>query len=201
MRPFFKRTFDFIFSSVVLILFSPLFLIIALIIFLDSGNPIFFKQIRPGLKEKSFKLLKFRTMRDIYDKNGKPQPDEERITGIGKWLRRASLDELPQFLNVLKGDMSIVGPRPLLIEYLPLYNQRQRLRHAVKPGITGWAQVKGRNEISWEKKFEYDVWYVENWSLWLDSKILFLTLIKVLKREGISQKGRATMEKFRGNKE
>jgi len=139
-------------------------------------------------------------MKNIYDDNRSLLPDEQRITTVGKWLRTLSLDELPQFINVLKGEMSLVGPRPLLTEYLPLYNERQKRRHEVKPGITGWAQVNGRNAVSWEEKFELDVWYVDNWSLTLDFKILFLTLIKVLKREGITQEGNATMEKFKGSK-
>jgi sugar transferase EpsL len=201
MKQFIKRILDIGIALMIVILFGPVILIIIPVILIDVGFPIFFKQLRPGLNEKSFLLLKFRTMTNRYDDNGTLLADEQRITITGKWLRKLSLDELPQFINVLMGDMSAIGPRPLLMEYLPLYNNRQKMRHLVKPGITGWAQVNGRNAVSWEEKFELDVWYVENWSLMLDIKILVLTLIKVLKREGISQEGSATMEKFRGNKE
>ncbi|MGD2086266.1 MAG: sugar transferase [Candidatus Aminicenantes bacterium] len=191
---------DRLFALILLILLLPILLIVTVVILLGHGRPVFFKQTRPGLKEKPFELMKFRTMIEVYDDNGNLLPDEARITGFGKWLRKLSLDELPQLINVLKGEMSMVGPRPLLMEYLPLYNERQKRRHLVKPGITGWAQVNGRNALSWEAKFELDVWYVDHWSLALDFKILGLTLIKVLKREGISQDGRATMEKFKGNR-
>jgi lipopolysaccharide/colanic/teichoic acid biosynthesis glycosyltransferase len=197
---FIKYLFDRLSALLLLILLLPVFLIVTVAILLSYGKPVFFRQARPGLNEKPFELLKFRTMIDIYDENGNLLPDEERITGVGKWLRKLSLDELPQFINVLKGEMSMVGPRPLLMEYLPLYNEQQVRRHRVKPGITGWAQVNGRNALSWEAKFELDVWYVDHWSLALDFKILVLTLVKVLKREGISQEGKATMDKFEGNK-
>jgi sugar transferase EpsL len=192
--------FDLLFAFILLILLLPIFFIVTVVILLSYGKPVFFKQTRPGLNEKPFELMKFRTMKDIYDDNGNLLPDEKRITGPGKWLRKLSLDELPQLINVLKGEMSMVGPRPLLMEYLLLYNERQKRRHLVKPGITGWAQVNGRNALSWEAKFELDVWYVDHWSLAFDFKILGLTLIKVLKREGISQQGQATMEKFKGNR-
>lgn len=201
MKHTIKRLIDIIISLFVLILFSPVIAFVALLILIQSGTPVFFRQERPGLYEKPFRLIKFRTMREAYDDTGNPLPDAQRLTPIGKWIRKLSLDELPQFFNVLTGRMSVVGPRPLLMEYLSLYNQRQKMRHFVKPGITGWAQVNGRNVISWEKKFELDVWYVENQSIGLDIKIMFLTIIKVLKREGISAEGSATAEKFRGSKE
>ena len=188
-------------AALVLIVFSPVILIIIPVILMESGFPVFFKQQRPGLNEKPFILFKFRTMKNIYDGTGNLLPDDRRLTLVGKWLRKLSLDELPQFINVLKGDINVVGPRPLLMEYLPLYNERQRKRHRVKPGITGWAQIHGRNVLNWKERFELDIWYVDNWSLGLDFKIMLLTLIKVLKREGISREGSATMEKFKGNKE
>ena len=162
------------------------------------GNPIFFRQQRPGLNEKIFGIYKFRTMTNEKNKNGDLLPDEQRLLGLGKFIRSLSLDELPQIFNVLKGEMSFVGPRPLLIEYLPLYNDIQKQRHNVKPGITGWAQVNGRNAISWEQKFEYDVWYVENQSFLLDIKILWMTFLKVVRRSDISSDTAVTMEKFRG---
>jgi lipopolysaccharide/colanic/teichoic acid biosynthesis glycosyltransferase len=168
------------------------------LIFSNRGNP-FFIQIRPGKNEKHFRLIKFKTMTDERDDNGELLPDQERLTKTGKFIRKTSLDELPQLFNVVKGDMSFVGPRPLLVEYLPLYNEEQRKRHLVKPGITGWAQVNGRNAISWPDKFKLDVWYVENQSFWLDLKILWMTFIKVLKAEGISGRDSVTMEKFKGN--
>jgi undecaprenyl phosphate N,N'-diacetylbacillosamine 1-phosphate transferase len=197
-KNFFKPLLDKILALILIILFAPVMLIVAILIYLWDGRPVIFTQERPGYKEKIFKIYKFRTMTNEKDKNGNLLPDEKRLKGIGKVIRSLSLDELPQLFNVLKGDMSFVGPRPLLKEYLPLYNKRQRKRHEVKPGITGLAQVMGRNSISWKEKFEYDVYYVENLSFWLDLKIIFLTIIKVLKREGISQKGKATMEKFNG---
>ena len=197
-RNFFKPLFDKVLASVLIIIFFPVMLIIALVIYLWDGKPILFKQKRPGLNEKIFEIYKFRTMTNERDENGELLPDEKRLVGIGKIIRSTSLDELPQLFNVLKGDMSFVGPRPLLVEYLPLYNDEQKKRHKVKPGITGWAQVNGRNAISWEQKFEYDVWYVENLSFLLDMKILWMTFLKVIKRSGISQEGQATMEKFRG---
>jgi len=199
-KNFFKPLFDKILATILIILFSPIMIITALLIYLKMGRPILFKQARPGKDEKIFYIYKFRTMTNEKDKNGDLLPDEERLKGIGKFIRSTSLDELPQLFNVLKGDMSFVGPRPLLIEYLPLYNDRQKKRHEVKPGITGWAQVNGRNAISWEQKFNYDVWYVENQSFWLDMKILWMTFLKVIRREGISQAGQATMEKFNGEK-
>lgn len=194
-----KRTFDFTVSFGALILLSPVILITALLIRSKIGSPVIFKQQRPGLNGNPFYVYKFRSMTDQRDANGELLPDDIRLTSFGKILRKLSLDELPQLLNVVKGDMSFVGPRPLLMEYMSLYNERQLKRHDVRPGITGWAQVNGRNAISWEKKFEYDVWYVENRSFWLDMKILVMTVMKVFKSEGISQDGQATMTKFEGN--
>ena len=194
----FKPLLDKVLALGGIIVFSPVMLCISILIYLWDGKPILFIQERPGYKEKIFKIYKFRTMTNEKDENGNLLPDEKRLKGIGKIIRSLSLDELPQLFNVLKGDMSFVGPRPLLIEYLPLYNERQRKRHDVKPGITGLAQIMGRNALRWKEKFEYDVYYVENLSFWLDLKIILLTIWKVLKREGISQKGRATMEKFNG---
>ncbi len=193
-----KRIFDIIFSTFLILLLSPIFLILYILIYWSMGDPVIFKQRRPGYKEKIFTLYKFRTMTNDRAPSGELLSDEARLKGVGKFIRSLSIDELPQLFNVLKGDMSFVGPRPLLEEYLPLYNQRQRKRHDVLPGITGWAQINGRNAISWREKFEYDLWYVENCSFKLDLKILFLTILKVFKREGISQKGSATMEKFNG---
>ncbi len=196
-----KRLIDIFVSLFLLIILSPLLIIISLIIFITMGPPVIFKQERPGFKGKPFTIYKFRTMTNEKDEYGNLLPDEKRLTKIGKFLRSTSLDELPELFNVLKGDMSLVGPRPLLMEYLNYYTEEQMRRHDVKPGITGWAQVNGRNSLSWEEKFKLDVWYVDNWSLWLDFKILFLTLIKVLKREGISAEGYATMPKFTGSKD
>ena len=196
-----KRLFDLLMASVLLVLLSPLFLLVALIIWLGLGHPILFRQQRPGLHGKPFDFLKFRTMTDVRDGQGRYLPDEMRLTLIGRSLRRLSLDELPQLLSVIKGDMSLVGPRPLLPEYLPLYDAQQARRHEVKPGITGWAQINGRNALSWEDKFTLDVWYVDHRSLWLDLKILWLTLIRVLRREGISADGHATMPEFTGTKD
>ncbi len=197
-KNFFKPLLDKVLALIGIVLFSPVMLCVAVSIYIWDGRPILFVQERPGYKEKIFKIYKFRTMTNERDENGNLLPDEKRLKGVGKIIRSLSLDELPQLFNVLKGDMSFVGPRPLLVEYLPLYNERQRKRHDVKPGITGLAQVMGRNALSWKEKFEYDVYYVENLSFWLDLKIILLTIWKVLKREGISQKGRATMEKFNG---
>lgn len=194
-----KRIFDFVVSLIALAFLSPIIVVTALLIRLKIGSPVLFKQERPGLNEKTFNLYKFRSMTDERDEQGELLPDDVRLTSFGKVVRKLSLDELPQLLNVLKGDMSFVGPRPLLMEYLPLYNKRQARRHEVRPGITGWAQVNGRNAISWEEKFELDVWYVEKKSFWLDIKVLFMTVLKVLKSEGISQDGQATMTKFTGN--
>jgi len=193
-----KRLFDIIVSLLTLIFLSPVIGVTALLIRSKIGSPVLFKQQRPGFNEKPFYVYKFRSMTDERDEQGELLPDDVRLTSFGKVVRKLSLDELPQLLNVLKGDMSFVGPRPLLMEYLPLYNERQARRHDVRPGITGWAQVNGRNAISWEEKFELDVWYVENWSFWLDIKILFMTVLKVFKSEGISQDGQATMTKFKG---
>jgi len=194
-----KRVFDIVLALVLIILFLPIYLLVSLLILFKMGRPILFKQLRPGKDEKIFGIYKFRTMTNEKDENGKLLPDEQRLKGLGKTIRSLSLDELPQIFNVLKGDMSFVGPRPLLVEYLPLYNERQKKRHDVKPGITGWAQVNGRNAISWEEKFEYDVWYVENQSFWLDIKILWMTFLKVLKRSDISSDSAVTMEKFQGS--
>lgn len=196
-----KRLFDFIVSLLALIVLSPVILISALLIRSKIGSPVVFKQKRPGRGEIPFYVFKFRSMTDERDRKGELLPDSVRLTSFGKVIRKLSLDELPQLLNVLKGDMSFVGPRPLLMEYLDLYDERQKKRHDVRPGITGWAQVNGRNAISWEQKFEYDVWYVENRSFWLDIKILFMTVMKVFKSEGISQDGQATMTKFKGSSE
>ncbi len=194
-----KRFID-IFSVVILsLLLSPVLLITALFIYKKLGSPILFLQIRPGRNGKPFRMIKFRTMKDRCDEKGNPLPDEQRLTSFGLKLRATSLDELPGLWNVLKGDMSLVGPRPLLMEYLPLYSPEQARRHEVRPGITGWAQVNGRNAISWEQKFEYDVWYVDNQSFWLDIKILWLTVKKVFVRDGISADGEVTMPKFTGS--
>lgn len=194
-----KRLFDLFLASVLLILFSPLLIAVSLLILLKMGRPIFFRQLRPGYQEKIFGIYKFRTMTNERDEKGELLPDEQRLIGIGKLIRSSSLDELPQLINILKGEMSFVGPRPLLIEYLSLYNDEQKKRHNVLPGITGWAQVNGRNAISWEQKFKYDSWYVDNRSFWLDMKILWLTFLKVIKRSDINSATSATMEKFRGN--
>ena len=193
-----KRLIDFSASLIALILLSPIMLITAWQIKKKLGSPVLFKQQRPGLLGQPFNMLKFRSMKDAVDANGNLLPDEERLTPFGQKLRATSLDELPGLISVLKGDMSLVGPRPLLMQYLPLYNKRQVKRHNVRPGITGWAQVNGRNAISWEQKFEYDVWYVENQSLWLDIKVLILTVKKVFFKEDISADGHVTMEPFKG---
>lgn len=192
-----KRIFDFVLALFLLVLFSPLILITALLLKITQGSVIF-TQNRPGLNEKIFKIYKFKTMRDERDEKGELLSDELRLKAFGKIVRSLSLDELLQLFNVLKGDMSFVGPRPLLVEYLPLYNEEQKLRHKVRPGITGWAQVNGRNAISWQKKFELDVYYVKNISFLLDLKIMFLTALKVLKRSGVSKEGHVTTEKFNG---
>jgi lipopolysaccharide/colanic/teichoic acid biosynthesis glycosyltransferase len=181
------------------ILISPLLLLLAFLVLLVHGWPVLFRQRRPGYRGEPFDLFKFRTMRDLRDSQGELLPDEERLTGLGRWLRSLSLDELPELLNVLRGEMSLVGPRPLLMQYLSRYSPEQARRHDVLPGITGWAQVNGRNAVSWPEKFELDLWYVDHWSLWLDIKILAITLWKVVKREGISQPGHATAEEFMGN--
>jgi len=197
-KNFFKRLLGFVAAFFGLLILSPILLLLTLLLFIANGGKPFFTQARPGKDEKIFKVVKFKTMNDKRDAAGNFLPDGQRLTGIGKIVRQTSLDELPQLFNVLKGDMSLVGPRPLLIEYLPLYNQTQKRRHEVKPGITGWAQVNGRNTISWEQKFAYDVWYVDNISFSLDVKIMLMTIKKVFKSEGISQQGQATMEAFKG---
>jgi len=194
-----KRVFDVIFASFALILFSPALAFVALLVRINLGSPVFFHQTRPGLYGKPFNIFKFRTMLEVVDPDGNPLPDEARLTRIGKFLRATSLDEQPELWNVIKGEMSLVGPRPLLMEYLPLYNKDQSRRHEVCPGITGWAQINGRNAISWEDKFNLDVWYVDNQSFWLDIEILFLTIKKVFFREGISAEGAVTMPLFTGN--
>jgi len=194
-----KRLFDFTVSLTLLVLLSPVILVVAWLIYIKLGSPVVFHQDRPGYQAKIFKIYKFRTMLDAYDKNCNPLPDKQRLTSFGRILRSTSLDELPSLVNVLTGDMSLVGPRPLLIEYLPLYSQEQARRHQMKPGITGWAQVNGRNAISWEDKFKLDVFYVDNHNMWFDIKILFLTIKKVFIREGITGNGHATMEKFMGS--
>lgn len=194
-----KRLFDFIVSFCTLLIFLPVILTLAILIAYKLGTPVLFSQTRPGMYGKPFKMVKFRSMTEERDTDGNLLPDSERLTKFGKFLRSSSLDELPGLWNVLKGEMSLVGPRPLLMEYLPLYNAEQYRRHEVRPGITGWAQVNGRNAISWSDKFKLDVWYVDNRSFWLDIKILFMTVKKVLVREGISAEGHVTTEKFTGN--
>ena len=194
-----KRTIDIVCSGLGLIVLSPILLITAILIRIKLGSPIFFTQDRVGKDGKIFKMIKFRTMLDAVDKWGEPLPDEERMTPFGKFLRSTSIDELPELINVFKGDMSLVGPRPLLVEYIKLYSKEQFRRHEVRPGITGWAQVNGRNTLRWAEKFKLDIYYVDNFNIFFDIKILFMTLIKVIKREGISQEGSVTMEKFNGN--
>ena len=193
---FLKRIFDFFAAIFLLLLLFPLMLLIALLIRINLGSPILFQQWRPGKNEKIFLLYKFRTMRDARDEKGNLLSDAERLTRFGSLLRTLSLDELPTLINVVKGEMSFIGPRPLLVEYLPYYSEKQKKRHHVRPGITGWAQINGRNKLSWEKKFELDVWYVDHCSFILDCKIFFLTLIKVIKREGIHADGEVTMTRF-----
>ncbi|MCF6095703.1 sugar transferase [Thermovorax subterraneus] len=199
MKYFIKRAMDIVLSAVLLLLLSPIMILIALLVYINLGSPVIFKQMRPGLHGKPFCIYKFRTMKDLRDENCNLLPDELRLTKFGAFLRSTSLDELPELINVLKGEMSLVGPRPLLMEYLDRYTPEQARRHEVKPGITGWAQVNGRNAISWEEKFKLDVWYVDNWSIWLDLKILFITLLKVLQREGIRARNHVTMPKFTGS--
>lgn len=191
-----KRIFDIIVGTIILLIFLPLILIVAILTKIFLGSPILFSQWRPGLNEKPFCLHKFRTMRHIYDKNGHLLDDKSRLTTFGKVIRSLSLDELPELINVLKGEMSLVGPRPLLMEYLPYYSKEQRVRHQVRPGLTGWAQINGRNELSWQKKFELDIWYVRHCSFMLDIKIIFLTIVTLIKREGIHATGEATMTRF-----
>ncbi|MCI0916089.1 sugar transferase [Pseudomonas stutzeri] len=194
----FKRIFEVLFSIIALFLLSPVIAITAWQIRRKLGSPVLFRQMRPGLNAKPFEMIKFRTMRDAVGINGDQLPDAERMTPFGCFLRSSSLDELPELWNVLKGDMSLVGPRPLLMEYLPLYSPAQYRRHEVRPGLTGWAQINGRNALSWDEKFKLDVWYVDNHSLWLDLKIIFLTIKKVVVRDGINANGEATMPKFTG---
>jgi len=194
-----KRFFDFIVSFVLLVSLIPVIVLVSLVVRVFLGAPVFFMQSRPGLHGKPFKLYKLRTMIDVCDASGNPLTDELRLTPLGKFIRRTSLDELPQLWNVLRGDMSLVGPRPLLMEYLPLYSTEQARRHLVRPGITGWAQVNGRNALSWEQKFELDVWYAANHNFWLDIKILGLTIIQALTGKGVSSENHATMLRFKGS--
>jgi sugar transferase EpsL len=196
--PRLKRTIDVVVSSTALILLLPLFLVISVVVALALGTPVLFRQARPGLHGKPFCLVKFRTMSDAADPSGRILPDAQRLTGVGRTLRALSLDELPELWNVLLGEMSLVGPRPLLLEYLPLYSEHEARRHEVRPGLTGWAQVNGRNAISWPDRLNMDVWYVDHWSIALDLRILCLTLLKVLRRDGITADGEATMTKFTG---
>lgn len=193
-----KRLLDIVIASIALVLLSPLYFYVAYKVKKNLGSPVLFRQIRPGLHGKPFEMIKFRTMKDALDEQGNPLPDSERLTPFGKMLRSTSLDEMPELWNVIKGDMSVVGPRPLLMEYLPLYNKEQAKRHDVRPGMTGYAQVNGRNAISWEQKFKLDTWYVENRSLWLDFKIMLQTVKKVIAKDDISEAGEATMSKFTG---
>jgi sugar transferase EpsL len=194
-----KRLLDVAAAGVMLVLLGPLILLLALLIRIKLGSPVLFRQVRPGLQECPFTLFKFRTMRNAVDEHGHPLPDEQRLTGFGRLLRAASLDELPSLWNVLTGEMSLVGPRPLLMEYLPLYDDTQRRRHQVRPGITGWAQVNGRNNISWQRKLELDVWYVDNAGFLLDLRILAMTAFKIISRDGIAKDGHATTDRFIGN--
>lgn len=195
----FKRTFDVLVSVLALIFLLPILLILSILILIFHGSPILFSQKRPGHKGRPFLIYKFRTMRAGIDASGNSLPDAERLTPLGRFLRASSLDELPELFNVLRGEMSLVGPRPLLMQYLTRYSAEQARRHDVLPGITGWAQINGRNALTWQEKFNLDIWYVDHWSFWLDIKILFLTVWKVIKREGISQPGHATAEEFMGN--
>ncbi len=196
--PLSKRIFDLLAAGLGLIIISPLLLVMMAFVRLTLGSPVFFRQKRPGLKARPFFIYKFRTMRDLKDQDGNLLPDAVRLTRLGKFLRASSLDELPELFNILCGEMSFVGPRPLLMQYLERYSQEQARRHEVLPGMTGWAQVNGRNAITWDEKFRLDVWYVDNWSFWLDIKILLITMWKVITREGISQPGHATAEEFQG---
>jgi len=195
----FKRLIDVIGSSSILIIFSPLFFIVSFLIYLKLGRPIFFRQIRPGFKGRPIKMLKFRTMKNIYSADGKLLPDHERFTKFGNFLRKYSLDELPELFSIFTGHMSFVGPRPLLMEYLERYNTEQARRHEVKPGLTGWAQINGRNAISWDQKFQLDIWYVDNWNVWVDIKIIFFTFICIFKATGINYSEKVTMPVFEGN--
>jgi lipopolysaccharide/colanic/teichoic acid biosynthesis glycosyltransferase len=195
-----KRSMDIIGAVIGLAILSPVLLSVMLMVRRKMGSPVLFRQKRPGVNGKPFEMIKFRTMQNTSGPEGSPLPDSERLTSLGRFLRASSLDELPELWNVIKGDMSLVGPRPLLMEYLPLYSQDQARRHEVRPGVTGWAQINGRNAVSWDEKFELDVWYVDNRNLWLDLKIIWLTMHKVIIRDGISATGEATMTKFQGNK-
>jgi lipopolysaccharide/colanic/teichoic acid biosynthesis glycosyltransferase len=197
-RNFLKRSFDLIISLLAFCFLLPLFIVVTVLLFIANQGSPFFIQPRPGKNERIFRLVKFKTMSDKKDAVGNLLPDAERLTPVGKFIRKTSLDEIPQLINVIKGEMSLIGPRPLLVEYLPLYNDTQKRRHHVRPGITGWAQVNGRNAIGWKEKFELDVWYVDNVSFGLDCKIILFTLMKVVKSEGVSQQGHATMPKFDG---
>lgn len=199
--PVSKRIFDLVLTTLGLAILSPFLLILILLVWINHGKPVFFRQVRPGYMAQPFRIFKFRTMRDLYDSDGNLLPDAERLTRFGRFMRSFSLDEIPELFNVLLGDMSLVGPRPLLMSYLPRYSAEQMRRHNVIPGMTGWAQVNGRNALSWPKRLRMDVWYVDNWSFWLDIKILVMTMIKVLKREGISEPGQATVSEFMGTKE
>ena len=194
-----KRLFDLVISLVLAILLLPLLALLAVLVYIDLGRPALFRQQRPGLRGKPFTFYKFRTMNDRTDENGRLLSDDGRLTGFGRCLRRTSLDELPQLFNVIRGDMSLVGPRPLLMEYLDLYTDEQMRRHEVRPGITGWAQINGRNAITWEEKFRLDLWYVDNRSFFLDLRIILLTVVRIIRKEGISQEGMATAEKFKGS--
>lgn len=196
-----KRAFDLVCAAVLLIVLALPMAAIAVMVRVQMGSPVLFRQQRPGRRGELFEMIKFRTMRDAFGKDGRPLPDGDRLTQFGRFLRASSLDELPEFWNVLKGDMSLVGPRPLLPEYLPLYSDEQARRHEVRPGLTGLAQVNGRNALSWPEKFALDVWYVEHRTMWLDLKILWLTMLKVMRRDGVSAAGEATMPRFMGNKE
>ena len=196
-----KRVLDVVIASTALLLLSPVYFFVAYKVRKNLGSPVLFRQVRPGLHGKPFEMIKFRSMKEAVDENGNPLPDSERLTPFGQMLRATSLDEMPELWNVIKGEMSIVGPRPLLMEYLPLYNSQQAKRHNVRPGMTGHAQVNGRNAISWEEKFKLDTWYVENQSLWLDFKIMLKTVKKVLAKDDISAEGEATMTKFTGTPE
>jgi sugar transferase EpsL len=199
--PISKRIFDLVLTVPGLILISPLLLVIAVLVRLFLGKPVLYSQVRPGYQNKLFTLLKFRTMTDARDNQGNLLPDEDRVTPLGRFLRNLSIDEFPELFNVLRGEMSLIGPRPLLVQYLQRYSPEQIRRHEVLPGITGWAQINGRNTITWQDKFLYDVWYVDHWSFWLDIKILAITFWKVIRREGINQEGHATASEFMGNPE
>ena len=198
MQKIIKRCFDVIIAFLAIVILSPIMVIISFLIKINLGSPIFFKQKRIGYKNREFEIIKFRTMKNITDKNGRLLSDKERLTKFGKFIRSTSMDELPELINILKGEMSLIGPRPLLIQYLPLYSKEQIRRHDVIPGLTGWAQINGRNTLTWKKKFEFDVYYVDNWNLWFDIKIFFLTFKKLFIREGINKDGQVTTEFFDG---